>query len=334
MRARRRIDLAALLVAGILIVGTLGYMGIEHMSFTEALFMTVITISTVGFREVRTLGTGGMYFTIFIIISGVGALFFFLTGVLESAFEGLLREVLGRRRMSGRIKKMRDHYIVCGFGRVGENVAQELANSGSAFVVVESKPEGSAKAMAAGFLTLQGDATSAQVLEEAGVRSARGLVSALHADADNLLVTLTARSVSPDLFIVTRSVYPESVEKLRFAGANRIISPYAMSGRRMANLLLSPAVSDFLDIVAHGGPLEFRLGEMEVAPGSELAGKTIGTSTVKARTGAMILAVRKQGERRQFNTNPDGDTFLEAGDLLIVMGTGDQLDSLTALAQP
>jgi len=332
MRARRRIDLAALLVAGILIVGTLGYMAIEHMSFTEALFMTVITISTVGFREVRPLGTGGMYFTIFIIISGVGALFFFLTGVLESAFEGLLGEVLGRRRMSGRIKKMQDHYIVCGFGRVGENVAQELDKSGSRFVVVEKDPENSAKSVAAGFLTLQGDATSAQVLDEAGVRQARGLVSAVHADADNLLVTLTARSVNPDLFIVTRSVYPESVEKLRFAGANRIISPYAMSGRRMANLLLSPAVSDFLDIVAYGGPLEFRLSEMEVCPGSELAGKTIGASTIKSRTGAMILAVRKDGQRRQFNTNPDGNTFLEVGDLLIVLGTGDQLEALATLA--
>lgn len=229
---------------------------------------------------------------------------------------------------------MHDHYIVCGFGRVGENVAQELDKSGSSFVVVESDPESAAKSISAGFLTLQGDATSASVLEEAGVRQARGLVSALHTDADNLLVTLTARSVSPDLFIVTRSVYPESVEKLRFAGANRIISPYAMSGRRMANLLLSPAVSDFLDIVAHGGPLEFRLSELRVQPGSRLAGKTIGDSTVKARTGAMILAVRKEGERRMFNTNPDGDTFLEAGDLLIAMGTGDQLDALTALAQP
>lgn len=331
MRSRRRIDQAALLVVCILIVGTAGYMLIEHMDFTQALFMTVITISTVGFREVQELGTGGMYFTIFIIISGVGALFFLLTSVLESVFEGLFREVLGRRRMSSRIRKMENHYIVCGYGRVGENVAQELKAAGSLFVVVEQDQDMVEKSIADGFLTLKGDATAAQILDDAGVRRARGLVTALHNDADNLLVTLTARSMNPDVFIVTRSVYPESVEKLRFAGANRMISPYAISGRRMAILLLSPGVSDFLDVVAHGGPLEFRLSEMEVHPGSELAGKTIGASAIKSRTGAMILAVRKDGQELRFDTNPDENTFLEEGDLLIAMGTGDQLEALSTL---
>ncbi|MHB8781523.1 MAG: potassium channel family protein [Candidatus Geothermincolia bacterium] len=331
MRARRRIDLAALIVLALLGIGTAGYMLIEDMSLTQGLYMTVITISTVGFREVKALGTGGMYFTIFLIVSGVGSLFFLLGGLLESLLEGLFGEFLGRRRMSQRITKMEGHYIICGYGRVGENVARELARTGKQFTILERENEGAAKAMRAGYPTIRGDSTSAEVLEEAGVRRAAGLVSALHNDADNLLVTLTAHSLNPDLFIVTRSVYPESVEKLRFAGANRIISPYELSGRRMATLLLSPAISDFLDIVAQGGPLEFRLAEFEVGQASELAGKLIGDSAVKSHTGAMILAVRKD-PGHLFDTNPDKNTLLEAGDLLIAMGTGEQLSELERVA--
>lgn len=324
MKPSRRVVLAASIVGIILAIGVVGYMLIEDMTFNQALYMTVITLSSVGFKEVKDLGTGGKYFTIFIIVTGVVALFFLVASLVELFLQDIFGERMGRRRMNLRIKKLKDHYVVCGFGRVGENVCHELMSTTSDVVVVERDEACAQRAADEGFLTVHGDSTEVAVLEQAGVSRAKGLVSALHTDADNLFVTLTARSLNPSLYIVTRSVFPESTDKLIFAGADRVISPYVMSAKRMANLLQKPSVCDFLDVVVHAEDIEYRIEEMVVGKHSAYAGKTIAGSRLRAETGALVLALRSAG-KQDFDTNPGKDTALKEGDTLIVMGTGDQI---------
>ncbi|MEJ5186501.1 MAG: potassium channel protein [Candidatus Geothermincolales bacterium] len=333
---REKIRRRALLALGIVILilfvlGPLGYMLLEDMPFADAFYMTVITVFTVGFREVKELGTGGRAHTISIIIVGVSSLFFLISNLIEYTFLEALGETLGRRRMDLRIRRLSDHIVVCGYGRVGEVVCDTLDQAGTDFVLVEQDPTRYAEAVEKGYLAIQGDATLSATLEEAGVKRARGLVCALDSDANNLLTSLTARFLNRDLVIVARCVNPESVEKLRYAGADKIISPYTLSGKRMANFLLKPGVCDYLDLVTQGGEIEYRMEELLVQEGSPLAGKSIGEMDIKARTGALIVAVRKARDG-SFNTNPDRDTKLDAGDLVIALGRERDLYLLEKLA--
>jgi len=319
------------LILTLFALAPIGYMLIEDMTYNEALYMTVITVFTVGFREVRPLSTAGMYFTICVIFVGVFALFFIISSLIRYTFREAFRETFGRRRMDLRIRKLEGHHIVCGFGRVGEVVCDTLADHGADFVVIERDPERLSEAEDKGYLFLEGDATETETLVQAGVSRARGLVCALESDADNLFTTLSARSLNKGIVIVTRCVSADSVEKLQYAGADRVISPYYISGRRMASYLLRPGVFDYLDLVSHGVSLDYRLEELQVQPGSPLDGKTIGEMDIKARTGAMIIAVRKDGDER-FNTSPDKSTRIDAGDLLIALGTERDLSGLEELA--
>ncbi len=328
---QRRIVISLALIVLLLALAPVGYMLIEEMSYTESLYMTVITVSTVGFKEVRPLSTAGMYFTILVIIIGVFNLFYIISSLITYTFKEAFWETLGRRRMDLRIRKLQGHHIVCGFGRVGEVVCETLAEHATDFVVIEKDPERLSEAEERGYLFLEGDATETETLLRAGVLRAKGLVCALEGDADNLFTTLSARSLNKDIVIVTRCVSSDSVEKLQYAGADRVISPYAISGRRMASYLLRPGVFDYLDLVSHGVSLDYRLEELQVQPGSALDGKTIGELDIKARTGAMIIAVRKESEE-VFNTNPDKNTRLNTGDLLIALGTEKDLAGLEELA--
>ncbi len=318
---------AALILAAILAVGIAGYMLIEGMTFTEALYMTVITLATVGFREVREPSAAGMYFTVFLIVTGVITLFFLAGSLAELVLEEVFGERMGRRRMSLRIRKLKDHYVICGFGRVGENVCRELLSTRPDLVVVEKDEEAAERARGEGFLVIQGDATDAEVLEEAGVRRARGLVAALQTDADNLFVTLSARSINPEIYIVTRSAQPQSTDKLLYAGADRVISPYVMSAKRMANLLQKPGVCDFLDLVMHAENIEYRIEEVTLTERSPYAGRTVGRSGLREETGVLVLAMRSAGSSG-FNTNPSTQTTLQAGDSLIVIGTSEQIERM------
>ncbi|MGQ9475940.1 MAG: potassium channel family protein [Actinomycetota bacterium] len=327
----RRLILSVSLLVLVLALAPLGYMAIERMGYTEALYMTVITIFTVGFREVRPLSTAGIYFTILVIFTGVSSLFFVISSFISYTFGEALREIFGRRRMDLRIKRLRDHHVVCGFGRVGEVVCETLAEAGADFVVIEKDQERLAVAQDRGYLCLEGDATSTEALVNAGVERARGLVCALQNDADNLFTTLSARSLNKEVTIVTRCVSPDSVDKLLYAGADRVISPYALSGRRMATFLLRPSVFDYLDLVAHGVSLDYRLEELLVEEGSELAGCTIGEKDIRVRTGALIVAVRKAADG-EFDTSPDKDTRIDAGDLLIALGTPRDLSNLERMS--
>lgn len=236
----RHIVISICLIVVVLTIGVVGYILIEHMTFTQALYMTIITISTVGFREVKPQTTAGMYFTILIIVTGVSAVLFFLAGAFEYVLSEVLGDVWGRRRMMNNISKLTNHYIICGYGRVGMSVAEELSDQGKRFVVIERDEERFNECVRDGHYAVHGSATENENMVGSGIERAVGLVSALRSDADNLFVVLTARTMNPNLLLVARADQPESEQKLEMVGADRVISPHKIAGKRMANLLVRP----------------------------------------------------------------------------------------------
>jgi voltage-gated potassium channel len=328
--ALRRVQGAILALVIIATVGVLGYMVFEGWSFPDALYMTVITLTTVGYREVRTLDTTGQLWTMALLITGVGTLFYAAVSSVELVVEGAIRGYFGRRRMEAAIGKLSGHQILCGYGRVGRQVAAEFAHDDVPFVVIDQDPEIVEECVAEGYLALLGEASDDGRLEEAGVRRAKGLVAAVDSDADNVFVVLSARKLNPRLNIVARASSDESAAKLEMAGADRTLSPYAVGGRRLASLATQPLIVDFLDIVTRGEKgIEFRLEEFGVPEDSFLAGHTIGELRIGERTGAMILATRnKEGT---FDTTPSANNRVRAGDTLIVLGTREQISRLERL---
>ncbi len=323
----RRLAIALGVLGAVIVAGIAGYVLIEGWSVLDALYMTVITVGTVGYSEVHELTSGGRVFTMALIFGGFGAMIFFLGTVIDFVVEGHLRGYVEGRRMEKRIESLTGHHIVAGLGRVGSVVAAMLEEEDGAFVVIDADEERVEYAREQGWLVVEGDATAEETLYQAGVERARSLVTTLDTDADNLFVTFTARSLSSDIFIVARSSHESSEGKLRKAGANRVLTPNIIGGRRMATMVLHPVVSDFLDLVTHGDKVEFRLQEVELNGGSPLVGKTISEASVRDKTGAYILAI--QSPSGTVNTNPSSDTMLEVGDRLVVLGTSSQLRSLT-----
>jgi voltage-gated potassium channel len=326
---RLRFGLAALV--GVVVIGTVGYVAFGF-PLLDAIYQTVTTVATVGFREVHPFSRGAKVFTIGLILVGVGTVLYSFTVLLEGVVEGQIQEVLGRRRMDRRIARITGHVIVCGFGRVGRILAHYVTGAGQDVVVIENDPDRAAFAEGSGVLVVRGDATTDEVLREAGIERARVLVAALTTDADNLFVTLTARSGRPDLFIVGRARIESSMAKLTQAGADRVVNPQAIGGARMAAFVLQPHVAEFLDIVMHDGSLEFRLEEVPLPAGSPLAGRSLRDAHIRDSTGALILALRDAGGG--FTTNPVPETVLEAGQILIAIGTEGQLKALADAARP
>jgi voltage-gated potassium channel len=306
----------------VVIAGVIGYMVIEGWSFVDALYMTVITISTVGYSEVHGLSTAGRIFSIILIIGGVGVMFYTLTTIVQYLAEGYISNLLGRSRMKGKLSKLKGHVILCGYGRVGQEVAHALEAEGTPFIIVELDQEGLAKAANDGYLYLQGDATQDEVLSEAGIDKARALVAAVGGDADNIYITLSARGMNPNLVIVARANTEESESKLRRAGADRIVFPLRVGGRRMAKSALHPLVVDFIDTTMHIHGRELFLEDLKVDSTSPLAGMTIAEGQ-RHSSGTAILAVRKKGGA--ILTNPPQETILELGDELVIIGTREQL---------
>jgi voltage-gated potassium channel len=311
-------------------VGVLGYVVFEGWTFGEALYMTVITLTTVGYREVRELDMTGRLWTMVLLITGVGTLFYAAVSSVELAVEGAVQGYFGRRRMRASIDRLSGYHVLCGFGRVGHQVAREFTHDGVPFVVIDNDPQKIEECSSEGYLALFGDASDDAVLEEAGVQRARGLVAALSSDAANVFVTLSARKMNPGLHIVARSSSDESAAKLEMAGADRALSPYAVGGRRLASLATQPLIVDFLDIVTRGEKgIEVRLEEFAVPKESPLANHTIGELKIGERTGAMVLAVRSS--QGQFDTTPSTQDIIQPNDTLIVLGTREQVIRLEAL---
>lgn len=324
----RRAGIAVSLLLGVLVVGTAGYMLIEGWPFLDSLYMTVITVATVGFREVGPLSTAGKVFTIAMVFAGVGGIAYSVGIIAEFMIEGQLTELMEGRRMAKRIETLSDHYVVAGMGRVGSVVCSTLHEQGVAFIVIDRCDECETEALERGWLYLDGDATTEETLRAAGLARARGLVTALDTDADNLFVAMTARDMNPDLFIVARSTSITSEAKILRAGADRVITPNVIGGRRMASSVLDPFVSDYLDLVAHSEGLEYRLDTFEVSGGSSLAGRSIRDGRIRDITGAYIMAVASGGVT---DSNPASDRVLVPGDHVVAFGTRAQLDALGAM---
>ena len=318
---RRLLQVVYVLIL-VIIVGVIGYMLLEDWSFVDALYMTIITISTVGYSEVHSMSTGGRLFSIFLIIGGVGVMFYTATSIVQYLAESYLSGVFGRNRMKGKLSKLSEHIILCGYGRVGQEVARAFEHEGAEFVIIEQGPETFAKAAYDGYLCIQGDATKDDVLHQAGIMRAKALVAAVGGDADNIYITLSARGMNPGLLIVARATDEETESKLTRAGADRIIFPLRVGGRRMAMSATRPLVVDFIDTTMQVHNRDLVLEDVKIGADSPLAGATIAEGQRHLR-GAAILAV-KEGAG-SILTNPSPDTRLEPGDELVVIGTRDQL---------
>jgi voltage-gated potassium channel len=314
----------------LLATGTLGYQLVEGWGWFDALYMTVITITTVGFREVHPVSSGGRVFTMALAMGGVFTAFYAGIELIRAVVTGEIRTVLGRQRMESRREKLSGHFVVCGFGRMGRLVAEEFSSVGLPFVVVDRDPR-----VLEGFsiphgIPLVGDATADDVLRRAGVERARALVTAAASDADNLFITMSARLLNERLVIVARAEGEGAEVKLRRAGASRVVSPYSIGGHRVAQAVLRPNAMDFIELATRTGHLELQIEEVEVSSPSPLVGRSIKASPIRSELGIIIVAIKKPGSKMAFNPSPD--TALEAGDVLITLGHRQQLDRLEEMA--
>jgi voltage-gated potassium channel len=318
---------AIALLGAVIVAGTVGYMLIEGWGLLDSIYMTVITVGTVGFREVHPLGSAGMLFTIVLILAGVGALGFAFGQLIEFIIEGHLNDILEVRRMEKRLAALDGHTIVAGLGRVGGVVARSLADDHAPFVVVDADESAIAVARESGWVFVHGDATEEDVLREAWVDRAGSIVTALAADAENLFVTITARSLNPRIFIVARSSHESTEPKLITAGANRVITPNVIGGRRMAAMVLHPTVADYLDLVSGAQGVEFRLQEVQLDGDSDFVGKSLREARIRESTGAQVVAILNPDGT--VDANPSASTVLEPGQRLVVLGSVDQVAVLT-----
>jgi voltage-gated potassium channel len=330
MRLRRYLlALGVPILLGLL--GTLGFVVIEGWRPFDALYMTIITITTVGFMEVHPLSPLGRVFTMLLALGGVFTLFYAATEFIRGVVSGELRGVLGRQRMQRELAKLTDHLIVCGYGRMGRLVCREFSTQGLPFVIVDA-----VESELTGFdlrhgIPLVGDATSDDVLKRAGVERARGLVTVAASDADNLYITMSARVLNERLFIVARAENEEAERKLARAGATRVVSPYVIGGQRVAQAVLRPAVMDFIELATRSEHLELQIEEVAVADQSALAGRTLRDSGLRHELGIILVAIRKPGGQMVFN--PASDVTIQAADVLIVLGHRQQLDRLEQLGR-
>jgi len=324
----RRLAVALAGLLALLGYGTAGYMLLERYSFLDALFMTVITVSTVGFEEVHRLDAAGEAFTISVIAFGVIGFLYTFGVLVELLSSGEWQRQRRARRVQRRLDDLRDHVIVCGYGRTGRQAVLELTQSQQTFVVIEWNPDGLASVEQDRVLHVLGDASSDEVLERAGIGRARALISAVDSDERNVYIVLTARTLRPDLYIVARSSHPDSAEKLRRAGADRVVSPYTLSGRRMAALAMQPAVVDTFDLLVGGADTSMRVEELVV--GAD-AGRGRTAADLR-RSGAVLLALRSgDGALR---VGPGDAEVLRPDDIVVAMGTRDQLTALAATLGP
>ena len=329
MRPLRNLKIIFLLVNAVALAGILAYHYIEGWPWGDAIYMVVITLTTVGYKEVYDLTQTGRLITVSLLIVGVGLLFVSIGVLTQALLEFELRDFFGRRRMERDISRLSGHYIICGAGRVGRSTARELADAGMPFVVIE---QSDAKAMQAPreWLVLVGDATKEETLRQARIDHARGLVAATTADATNIYILLTARTMQPLLKIIARASDEASERHLRTAGADLVISPYGFAGHRIAQAFLRPNVLDFLDIATgRGSKLEVEIEEVQVDAHSPLAGVSIGQSGIHRDMGVIILAIKRDGEMR---INPAANDLIHAGDHLIAVGEPARLKRLEETA--
>jgi len=322
----RRLVFIATLIAVTLATGTIGFYVIEGYSPFDAFYMTLITITTVGYAEIHPLSHAGRIFNSFLIFFGVTTLFFAIGAMTQSIIELELGEYFGKRRHKRMIDKLDRHFIICGYGRVGRNAAHELQRSGVPFVVVDRDPARAERAMQAGMLAVAADSTRDETLHALGITRARGLVAALATDADNLFVILSAKNLNPQLYVATRAGEEEAEEKLRRAGADAVFAPYTVAGYRLAQAVLRPHVFQFFDVAARSMGLDVDIEQVRVPEGSDFSSRSLQQTEIRRELGVIVLAIRKSDGHMLFN--PPAETVISVGDYLIVMGAPNNLRTL------
>jgi voltage-gated potassium channel len=310
-------------------VGTIGFQVIEQKSFVHALYMTFSTLSTEGFSDARPISDPGKLFAIFLIVCGVTTMIYTLGQIGEIIMEGQLVGFRRRKRMEKQIASLKDHYIICGFGRVGHQAAEAFREEGIPYVVIDSKPETEQELEPQGVPFIVGDINSDENLEKAGVRRAKGLIAAADSDASNVFVTITAKVLNPNIIVIARASLAESRNILKKAGANQVVSPYIISGRRMAALATRPVSVEFLDTFIHGGDIDLEVEEFDVDNNSNLIGKSLKELDIRGKTGATVLAIKRKSGK--FDLQPSGVTSVLEGDVMIALGTDEQLKLLEGM---
>jgi voltage-gated potassium channel len=324
--------LAAWLLAGVLVFATVGYMVIERWSFADAFYMTVISVTTAGYREVHPLSRAGEVWTELVLVAGVGTLFYSASLVMAFVVEGRLYDHWGRRRRERMIDKLDNHFIVCGFGRIGQMIVAELRHRGVPLIVIERDAERCHGAIESGVLAVAADSSSEEVLKRTGIERARGLIAAVGTDAENVYTVLSARLLNPKLFIVSRAESDESRRRLERAGADRVVSPYQIGAVHLAQMALHPAVVDFMQFATSAANQELNMEQVLVGAGTSLAEQTILEANLRQRFGAMVVGIRRADGKMEFNPAPE--TRMHAGDHLVVLGPVEQLRSLEHAAAP
>ena len=327
----RHLLIAFIVTQILLLMGSVGYILIEEWSFFDALYMTVITIATVGYGEIHELSKEGRIFTVFLIMSSFGVVAFIVASISQAIIAVQLRKILGRRKLERTVKRQKDHFIICGYGRIGSFIAKEFNDEHVPFVVVEKSEETIKLLEEDGFPYVEGDATEDEILIRAGVEKATGLIAAVQSDADNLYITLSARTLNPNLFILSRADEASAEKKLFSAGANRVISPYLMGAARIVNAVLRPNVVEFVDLVVQRKHLELQLEEVTVEDDNRFKGKPLRDSGIRRDLGLIVVAIKKESGKMVFN--PSSESIIEKGDILIVLGERKQLEMLEKLVK-
>ena len=327
----KKIKWSLILLGLIFIVGVSGYVVIEGWSFFDSLYMVIITLATVGFAEIHPLSPEGRLFTIFLIIFGAGIGFYVISSIIQPIIEGEIRKVLGRKKLEKEIKNLKDHYIICGFGRMGSYIGRELKSKSVPYIIIEKAEYLREKLEREEYLYIFGDATEDEVLIDAGAKKARGLVAVVASDADNVYITLTARQLNPALFILARSTNESSERKLKQAGANKVVSPYQMGAIRMVQAIIRPAVVDFIEIAFHGKSMELQCEELTVKPNSNLIGSSLEEAEIRKNLGVIIVAVKEASGKMVYN--PSSNFRINAGDTLITLGETENLLRLEKILQ-
>ena len=324
-----RIIKGFVILAIILLMGTIGYMNLEGWSFLDSIYMTVITITTVGFREVREISVPGRLFTIFLIFSGMGIIAYIVGMAAQVMVDFQVRSIIGRRKLGLKMKSIKDHYIICGFGRIGKVICRELKANSIPMVVIDNSPDTGQILESEAIPFINDDATNEDVLLEAGVERAKGLISVVASDADNLFITMTARGLNSKAFILARADEEKSEKKLTRAGANKVFLPYLIGGQKMAQSITKPAVTDFLEFTVHNRDMGLEMEELLVSENSSLNGVKLMDSGIRRDMDVIFVAIRKKNGEMSFN--PSSETLIDAGDTLISLGKSSDLERLAEI---